>query len=198
MIVIGLTGSIAMGKTEVSAVFRGLGIPVFDADKEVHALYDSAEGADLLRPFAPEAVAANAVDRAELSALVLSDAGLLEKLEPIVHAEVAKRRKRFLAQARAQGHDLAVVDVPLLFEKAGEKDVDVTLVVSAPPHLQRERALARPGMTEEKLGMILKRQMPDAEKRVRADYVLENDGSLEELRARTLAILDGIRRKKHT
>jgi dephospho-CoA kinase len=196
MIVIGLTGSIAMGKTEVSAVFRGLGIPVFDADKEVHALYDSAEGAELLRPFVPEAVAAKAVDRAKLSALVLADAGLLEKLEPIVHAEVARRRKRFLAQARTRGHDLAVVDVPLLFEKAGEKDVDVTLVVSAPPHLQRERALARPGMTDAKLGMILKRQVPDAEKRVRADYVLENDGSLDELRARTLAILDGIRRKR--
>ena len=194
MIIIGLTGSIAMGKSQVANIFRELGIPVFDADKEVHALYDSVEGANLLKPFVPQAVTSAGVDRAKLSAAVLADAKLLNSLEPVVHAEIARRRARFIAAAESQAHDMAVVDVPLLFEKGADAEVDATIVVSALPHLQRERALARPGMTPEKLDMILSRQMPDAEKRKRADHVLENNGTLDDLRHQTLVLIKALKR----
>jgi dephospho-CoA kinase len=189
MIAIGLTGSIAMGKSEVSQVFRERGLPVFDADQEVHLLYNSAEGARLLAPFAPSAVTEGRVDRATLTALVMADKGLLEALEPMVHAEVARRRALFLAAAKARGAAAVVLDVPLLFEKGARPDVDVVVVVSSPAPLQRQRALARPGMTEAKLEMILARQMPDAEKRRRADYIIENDGTLDDLRERAAAVL---------
>ena len=194
MKVIGLTGSIAMGKSEVAKIFRAAAIPVFDADAEVHALYDSPEGAALLQPLAPEAISEGKVSRAKLSALVMADKTLLERLEPVVHDAVARRRAEFLRNAEAAGHSLAVVDVPLLFEKGYDKDVDVTLVVSAPEALQRKRALARPNMTEDRLGMILARQMPDAEKRRRADIVIENDGSLEDLLCRVHGVIEDLRR----
>ena len=198
MIIVGLTGSIAMGKSEVASIFRENGIPVFDADKEVHALYNSPEGANLLRPYAPDAVTASGVDRSKLSAAVFHDETLLNKLEPVVHTEIARRRANFVENAEADGHAMVLVDVPLLFEKGGDKDVDVTIVVSAPPQLQRPRALARPGMTPAKLDMILARQMPDAEKRKRADHVLENDGSIEDLRHRTLDLIQQLKHKRHT
>jgi dephospho-CoA kinase len=195
MIIIGLTGSIAMGKTQVANIFRAEDIPVFDADKEVHALYDSAEGATLIGPLAPEAIIAGQVNRPALSKLVLEQPALLEKLETIVHAEVARRRILFATQAEQAGHSIVVVDIPLLFEKSGEKQVDVTVVVSAPEDIQHQRALARQGMTQEKLDMILKRQMPDAEKRRLANYVIINDGTLEDLRKNTLAVLNNIKKE---
>jgi dephospho-CoA kinase len=195
MITIGLTGSIAMGKTEVANIFRAEAIPVFDADKEVHALYDSKEGAALLGPLVAEAIVNDKVDRPTLSKLVLEQPALLEELEAIVHAQIARRRALFETQAEQAGHGILVVDVPLLFEKSGEKQVDVSIVVSAPEELQHLRALKRPGMTEEKLDMILKRQMPDAEKRRLANYVIINDGTLEDLRANTLAVLNNIRKE---
>ena len=183
-----------MGKTEVSRILRELGIPVFDADAEVHALYDSTAGGELLRPLAPQAVSrAGKVDREVLSRLVLDDPDLLGRIEAVVHAEILRRRLDFQLHAEKQGHTLAVVDVPLLFEKGGEKDVDVTIVVSASAALQRKRALSRPGMTAAKFEMILGRQMPDAVKRKRADYVIENDGTLKGLRERTLAVLEKIK-----
>jgi dephospho-CoA kinase len=185
-----------MGKSEVAKIFRDNRIPVFDADREVHLLYDSEAGANLLRPFVPEAIVDSRVSRAKLTEMVLGNRALLEKLETIVHTEVARRRRSFLAEAKSQGADLAVVDVPLLFEKAGDKEVDITIVVSAPLAEQRNRALARPGMTEQKLEMILKRQMPDVEKRNRAHFIIENDGSLEDLRARTEAVITEIRKRK--
>jgi dephospho-CoA kinase len=194
MIVIGLTGSIAMGKSEVARVLSAEGIPLFDADKEVHALYDSVEGANLLRRLAPTAIAGDKVDRATLSGLVLNEPDLLARLEEIIHAEIAKRRDTFVAAAKSGGNAVVVVDVPLLFEKGGDRDVDVSIVVSAPEHEQHRRALARPGMTSEKLNMILKRQMPDAEKRRRATYVIENNGTLEDLQAKALTVLKHIRR----
>jgi dephospho-CoA kinase len=195
VIVIGLTGSIAMGKSEVAKVFRAEGIPVFDADKEVHALYDSPEGVALLMPFAPQAIIDEKVDRAILTKLVLDSPRQLEQLEQIIHAEIARRRASFIAHAERQHRGIAVVDVPLLFEKSGEKQVDVTIVVSAPPDQQRQRALARSGMTEKKLEMILKRQMPDAEKRRLASYVIINDGTLADLRQNTLAVLSNIKKE---
>jgi dephospho-CoA kinase len=195
MIVIGLTGSIAMGKSEVASVFLEQGIPVFDADKEVHRLYDSTEGAELISAVVPGAIIEGRVSRSKLTQFVVADGGLLEKLETIVHAEIARRRKDFLRDASERGHSIAVVDVPLLFEKGGEKEVDVTVVVTCSESEQRKRALARPGMTQEKLAMILKRQMPDAEKRGRADFVIENDGTLEELNTKTLAVLKAIRKE---
>jgi dephospho-CoA kinase len=195
VIVIGITGSIAMGKSEVASVFRAEDIPVFDADKEVHALYDSPEGVALLMPFAPQAIIDEKVDRAILTKLVLDSPRQLEQLEQIVHAEITRRRASFIAHAERQGYGIAVVDVPLLFEISGEKQVDVTIVVSAPPDQQRQRALARSGMTEKKLEMILKRQMPDAEKRRLASYVIINDGTLADLRQNTLAVLSNIKKE---
>lgn len=192
MIIIGLTGSIAMGKSEVARLMAAQGLPVFDADKQVHAFYDSQSGADVLKPLVPEAVKNHRVDRTTLSQCVLADPALLERIEQIVHAEIAERRKQFIAHHRAQNARTVVVDVPLLFEKSGDKDVDLTVVVSAPEHLQRQRALARSGMTQEKLDIIMSRQMPDQEKRRRATFVIENADSLETLARNTQNVLDAI------
>jgi dephospho-CoA kinase len=192
MIKIGLTGSIAMGKSEVARIFQEQGIPVFDADRAVHALYDSKLGVELLQPLVPDAIIENKIHRPTLSALVMKDADLLNQLEALVHAEVAKQRDAFHAQAKENGHAMVAYDIPLLFEKQIDKTVDITVVVSAPPHLQRERALARPGMTEERLNMILARQMPDAEKRLRAHYVIENNGTLSDLKNRSFEVLADI------
>lgn len=194
MIVIGLTGSIAMGKSEVAKIWEAQGIPVFDSDREVHALYDSPAGANLLRKAAPQAVVGKKVDRSILSKLVMDDPDLLNKLEKIVHAEIAKRRAEFVATAEVQGHTIVVVDIPLLFESGSEKDADLIVVVSAPEAEQHRRALSRPGMTREKLDMILKRQMPDAEKRRRANFVIDNNGTLDELREKALDVLAAIRK----
>jgi dephospho-CoA kinase len=158
-------------------------------------LYDSSEGVALLMPFAPQAIIDEKVDRIILTKLVLDNPRQLEQLEQIIHAEIARRRASFIAHAERQGHGIAVIDVPLLFETSGEKQVDVTIVVSAPPDQQRQRALARLGMTEKKLEMILKRQMPDAEKRRLASYVIINDGTLADLRQNTLAVLSNIKKE---
>ena len=195
MIIIGLTGSIAMGKSEVANIFQSQAIPVFDADQEVHALYDSPEGAALLQPLVPGAIIDGKVNRQHLSKIVTQQPALLEKLEAIVHAEIARRRTLFAAQAEKEGHGIIVFDIPLLFETSGEKQVDVTVVVSAPEDLQHQRALARPGMTAAKLDMILKRQMPDAEKRRLANYVIINDGSLDDLAKSTLSVLNNIKQE---
>jgi dephospho-CoA kinase len=190
MKVIGLTGSIAMGKSEVAKIFRENGSPVFDADAEVHALYASTEGADLLRELVPEAVTATKVDRKRLADIVLKDRDLLHKLETLVHARIAQKRDAFITAAKARGEPLVLLDIPLLFEKGTEKSLDATIVVSSPVHLQRARALSRPGMTEDRLNAILARQMPDAEKRQRATFVIENDGTLIDLRRNTLSLID--------
>lgn len=195
MIVIGLTGGIAMGKSEVARILRAEGVPVFDADKEVHRLYDSPEGGGLVKPIAPTAIMDGKVDRTQLSRLLLEDPGLLKKLEAIVHAEIRKRRQHFLDTQRREGRGLVALDIPLLFETGAEKDVDVTVVVSAQPAIQHERAMARPGMTEEKLAMVLKRQMPDAEKRARAGHVIETNGTLDELHGRVHDVLRQIRKE---
>ena len=194
MKVIGLTGSIAMGKSEVAQILRSIGIAVFDSDAEVHKFYESNDGVALINELIPPAIINGKVDRPTISAHVLKNPKLLSELEKHVHAEIRKRRDDFLASERQQAKEFAALDIPLLFETGAEKQVDVTLVVSSNPELQRARALARPGMTPEKLKMILARQMPDPEKRARADYVVENNGTKEELRSAVLSVIDQIRK----
>jgi len=178
MIVVGLTGSIAMGKTETAKMFAARGIPVFDSDAAVHDLYASGGAAvEPIRILAPEAIETEGVDRKKLAALVQADPSLLKKIEAVVHPLVKQRQEAFLREA-AKSADIALLDIPLLFETEREKDVDVVIVVSAGPTQQRERALARTGMTTEKLDFILTRQLPDAEKRARADFVIDTSASL--------------------
>lgn len=195
MLVIGITGSIAMGKTEVSKYVRKCGYPVFDSDHEVHAFYDSKEAIELLQPYVPEAIIDGRVNREALGRIVLADREKLAVLETLVHAEVSRRRQTFLTTAEQQGHTLAFVDVPLLFETGGDKHVDITIIVSAPKELQYQRALSRRGMTEEKLKLILARQWPDSEKRKHADIVIENNGSLGDLHAAVDEILGNLESK---
>ena len=180
MIVVGLTGSIAMGKSETAKMFVAKGIPVFDSDAAVHGLY-ARDGAAVepLRALVPDAIVDGGVDRKRLATLVQADPRLLKKVEAVVHPLVKARQLAFIADAEARS-DMAVLDIPLLFETGREKDVDIVIVVSADEALQRQRALARPGMTAEKLDFILSRQMPDAEKRARADYVIDTSVSLVE------------------
>ncbi len=195
MLVIGLTGSIAMGKSEVANYLRKRGYPVFDSDREVHALYDSEDGVNLLRYHVPDAIIDGRVDRAMLSRAVLDDNAKLEKLESLVHQEIARRRNDFLSEMKTEGHQLAFVDVPLLFETGANEQVDVTLVVSSPEDMQVKRALARQGMTEDKLNKIISRQWPDSDKRKRADFVIENQGSLSDLHAAVDDVLKKITAK---
>ncbi len=180
-LIVGLTGSIGMGKSTVAAMFGELGIPVFDADAEVHRL-QGPKGAllpDIEAAF-PGTTSENGVDRQALGACVLNNTDKLAILEAIVHPAVAKARADFLA-ANANSN-LVIFDIPLLFEKGGADKVDVVIVVSAPADLQRQRVLKRPGMTPEKLNHILQLQTPDAEKRTRADYVIDTGGSIEHTR----------------
>lgn len=179
--VLGLTGSIGMGKSAVAAMFRGLGVPVFDADAAVHAL--QGPGGACLAPIErafPGTTGPEGVDRQKLGAAVFGDPAALSRLEAIVHPEVAEMRRTFLADNAAA--PLIVFDIPLLFEKTGEHGLDAVLVVSAPAAMQRERVLARPGMSAEKFAKILALQVPDSEKRARADHVIDTGTSLAETR----------------
>ncbi len=173
MIVLGLTGSIGMGKTTAAGAFRRLGIPTYDADAAVHAVTEAGgEAVPLVQARFPDAVAGGAVDRARLGEAVFDDAAALAELEAILHPIVRRRRDRFLKFNGAAGRRLVVLDIPLLFETGGDRHCDAVAVVSAPAFLQRMRVMSRPGMTEEKFAGILARQMPDGEKRRRADFVI--------------------------
>ena len=179
--ILGLTGSIGMGKSAVAAMLRGLGVPVFDADAAVHAL--QGPGGACLEPIErafPGTTGPTGVDRQKLGAAVFGNPDALKILERIVHPEVAELRRAFLAGNT--GAPLIVFDIPLLYEKAGEHGLDAVVVVSAPPEMQRQRVLARPGMTEEKFEQILALQVPDADKRARADYVIDTGVRLAETR----------------
>lgn len=179
--ILGLTGSIGMGKSAVAAMLRGLGVPVFDADAAVHEL--QGPGGACVGPIErafPGTTGAQGVDRQKLGAAVFGNPEALKLLESIVHPEVAEMRRTFLADNAEAA--LIVFDIPLLFEKTGNHGLDAVAVVSAPFEQQRERVLARPGMTEEKFAQILKLQVPDAEKRARADYVIDTGTSLAETR----------------
>lgn len=182
MLVAGLTGSIAMGKSTIAAMLTELGFPVFDADAAVRDYY-AAEGAPVIEAAFPGVVVEGVVDRTRLAARVLGDDAAMKRLEAIVHPAVGERRAQFLDAARAAGRRMAVLDIPLLFETGGEKKVDLVIVVSARPEQQRDRALARPGMTEDKFEAILARQTPDDEKRRRAHIVIDTSGTLADSRA---------------
>jgi dephospho-CoA kinase len=190
MIVLGLTGSIGMGKSATLGMFAEEGAAVWDADAAVHRLYGpSGAGAAAVAALAPEAVGPEGVDRARLRAAALADPGLLTRIEAAVHPLVAADRERFLAEARAAGARVAVCDVPLLYETGIERAFDRVVVASAPPEVQRARVLARPGMTEAAFAAILARQVPDAEKRARADVVIDTGSGLEAARAQVRAVI---------
>ncbi len=196
MLIIGLTGSIGMGKSTAAARMRVLGVPVCDADAIVHKLYKAggAAVAPIDAAFPGLMSEEGGIDRQKLAAALLADPKAYARLEAIVHPLVLETERRFLQEKAAKGADKIVLEIPLLFETGGDKRVDVTIVVSAPADIQRRRVLDRPGMTEEKLDQILSRQMPDEEKRSRADFVVDTSRSIPETEAqidRIMAQLSG-------
>ncbi|HEY1928868.1 MAG TPA: dephospho-CoA kinase [Caulobacteraceae bacterium] len=194
MITVGLTGSIGMGKSTTAEMFAAQGAPVYDADAEVRRLYAAGGAAvPLVEAAFPGVTVDGAIDRGLLGARVLGQPESLARLNGIVHPLMGAARAAFFESARKQGAAIVVLDIPLLFETGGERNVDATVVVSAPADMQRERVLARPGMTQEKLEAILKAQMPDAEKRARADYVVDTARGLEAARDQVAAILADLR-----
>ncbi len=194
MIVVGLTGSIGMGKSATARLFAEEGARVFDSDAVVHELYGRGGRAVAAVAAAfPGSEADGAIDRAALARLVAGRPKALARLEAIVHPLVGEARERFLAQARAEGADVAVLDIPLLFETGQAAAMDAVVVVSAPEHEQRRRVLARPGMTEARFEALLGRQLPDARKRARADFVVTADRGPEAARAEVRQILATLR-----
>ncbi len=182
MIIAGLTGSIAMGKSTVAGMFAEHGVPTFDADDAVRAFY-AGDGASAVEAAFPGVLVSGQVDRALLGSRVLGNPEALKRLEGLVHPAAAQARLCFVERATAEGRRLVIVDVPLLFETGGEAGVDLVIVVTAPASIQRARALARAGMTEAKLEAILSRQMSDAEKRRLAHFIIDTGGRLEMTRA---------------
>ncbi len=188
MLILGLTGSIGMGKSTTAKLFAEAGVPVYDADAAVHQLYEG-EAAPAIEAAFPGTTAGGKVDRAKLSERVVHDPAAIRRLEEIVHPMLGASRQKFFDAAEAAGARVVVVDVPLLFETGGEKRVDAVVVVTTSPELQHERVLARGTMDEEKFNSILARQMPDAEKRKRADFVVDTSHGLDPVRARIRDIL---------
>jgi len=188
MQVIGLTGSIGMGKSTIAAMLRERGIDVFDADREVHRLYEG-EAVPLVEAAFPGTTSNGRVDRAALAAALGNDAARFRTLERIVHPLVRKGEQAFLDRAGSRGDRAAVLEIPLLFETGLDAHVDVVVVVSAPAGVQRARVLERPGMTAARLDALLARQLPDAEKRARADFVVDTGGSLADSEAQVDAII---------
>jgi dephospho-CoA kinase len=188
MFVLGLTGSIGMGKSTTARLFAEEGVPVHDADAAVHALYEGEAVAAVEAAF-PGTTREGRVDRALLAQAVVGKPDAMKRLEAIVHPLVAQARDRFLAEARATGAPVVVLDIPLLFETGGDALVDAVVVVSAAPEIQRQRVLERPGMTEEKFEVLLAKQTPDAEKRRRADYIVDSGHGIEQARLQVRDIL---------
>jgi dephospho-CoA kinase len=191
MFIIGLTGSVGMGKTATARFFAEEGVPVHDADAVVHRLYESGAVPAIETAF-PGTTLNGRVDRQKLAARVLGDPAALQRLEAIVHPLVQQAETELLAEAEARGEKVAVLDIPLLLETGGDQRVDAVVVVSAPAEVQYSRVLARPGMTLEKLEAILEKQMPDAEKRRRADFVVDTSAGFDAARAQVRAILGAI------
>ncbi|TJW45431.1 MAG: dephospho-CoA kinase [Mesorhizobium sp.] len=182
MIVLGLTGSIGMGKSTTAKMFAEAGVPVHDSDETVHRLY-AGKAAPLIEAAFPGTTRSGSVDRTKLTERVIGDAAALKRLEAIIHPLVRADADAFIARNRAAAAPLVVLDIPLLFETGGRDRVDKVVVVTAPADAQRARVLARPGMTEEKLASILARQVPDAEKRRRADFVIDTGQGFDAARA---------------
>jgi dephospho-CoA kinase len=194
MIVVGLTGSIGMGKSTTAAMFRAAGVPVYDADAAVHDLYD--KGGAAVGPVGeafPGVVKDGRVDREALRQAVLGKPEALKRLNAIVHPLVGRDRIGFFEKAQADKADIVVLDIPLLFETGGHASVDAIVVVSAPPDMQRERVLARPGMSQDRLDAILAQQLADAEKRARANFLVDTGKGLESARAQVAQILVALR-----
>ena len=194
MKIIGLTGSIGMGKSTTAAMFREAGIPVYDADAAVHAAY--AVGGVAVGPVGdafPGVVKAGRVDREALRQQVLGNPEAMARLNSIVHPLIGRSRADAFEAATASGADMIVLDVPLIYETGGDKNMDAVIVVSAPPEMQRERVLAREGMSPERLDAILAQQMPDAEKRQRADYVIDTGKGLEAARTQVTEVIKALR-----
>jgi len=183
-----LTGSLGMGKSTAARFFAEEGVPVHDSDATVHALYEG-EATPLIEAAFPGSTSGGKVDRTKLAAMVLNDKAALARLEAIVHPMVTALREKFLAEARKQGAEVVVFDIPLLFETQAERGCNAVVVVSAPAEIQRKRAFERPGMTDDKLTAILAKQMPDAEKRRRADFIVDSSQSFDHTRAQIREIL---------
>jgi dephospho-CoA kinase len=188
MLILGLTGSIGMGKSTTAKLFAEAGVPVYDADATVHEVY-AGEAAPAIEAAFPGTTIDGKVDRAKLSAKVLHDPAAIRQLEQIVHPMLRRYHQKFLEDAERSGAPVAVMDVPLLFETGGEKRVDAVAVVTTSPENQRERILARGTMTPEAFDSILARQLPDAEKRKRADFIVDTSHGLEPVRAQIRDIL---------
>ena len=188
MFILGLTGSLGMGKSTTAKFFAEEGVPVHDADAAVHRLYEG-EAVPLIEAAFPDATAGGKVDRDKLAKRVVGDPSAIKRLEGIVHPLVRADEQRFLAEAARGGAKVAVLDIPLLFETHGEARCDAVVVVSAPAELQRARAFERPGMTEQKFQAMLANQLPDAEKRARADFIVDSGHGFEHARAQVRDIL---------
>ena len=191
MRILGLTGSIGMGKSTTAKLFAEAGVPVYDADATVHKIYEGEAGPKIEAAF-PGTTVDGKVDRARLSAKVVHDPAAIKRLEQIVHPMLRAYHQKFLDDAERSGASVAVVDVPLLFETGGDKRVDAVVVVTTSPEIQRQRILARDNMTDDKLDAILARQMSDSEKRERADFVVDTSHGLEPVRAQIRDILDQV------
>jgi len=193
MIRLGLTGSIGMGKSTIGAMFKEEGVPVWDADETVHRLYATSHSlqAQLVAAFG-DIMTNGGVDRAKLSQVLKLTPGGFVRLNAIVHPAVRQDRLGFFAKAEAQGVPLIVADIPLLFETGAEKELDGVLVITAPPEIQRQRVLSRPGMTQARFEQISAQQMPDAEKRRRADFLIDTQGSLESCRENVRALIKAL------
>jgi dephospho-CoA kinase len=189
MIVLGLTGSIGMGKSTTAKLFAEAGVPVYDADATVHKVYEG-EAAPAIEAAFPGTTVDGKVDRVRLSAQVVQDPAAMKRLEQVVHPMLRTYHQKFLDDAEQSGTPVAVVDVPLLYETGGEKRVDAVVVVTTTPEIQRERILARANMTQEMLDTVLARQLPDAEKRKRADFVVDTSHGLDPVRIRIRDILE--------
>ena len=188
MLLLGLTGSIGMGKSTTAKLFAEAGVPVYDADATVHLVYEG-EAAPAMEAAFPGSTVNGKVDRQKLSAVVVNNPEAMTRLEKIVHPMLRSHQQTFLADAEKSGAPVAVLDIPLLYETGGEKRVDAVVVVTTSPEIQRARILARENMTPEKLDAILARQMPDAEKRKRADFMVDTSSGLEPVRRRIKEIL---------
>ncbi len=191
MLLLGLTGSIGMGKSTTAKLFAEAGVPVYDADAAVHKIYQG-EAAPAIETAFPGTTVGGKVDRAKLSAKVLHDPAAIKRLEQIVHPMLGASRQKFLDDAEASGARVVLMDIPLLFETGGEKRVDAVVVVTTSPETQRERIMARGTMTSEALDAILARQLPDAEKRKRADFVVDTSHGLDPVRAQIRDILQQV------
>ena len=196
MMTIGLTGSIATGKSTTARMLSAQGVPVFDSDDAVHELYSTGGGAvAAIAELAPETVPNGYVDRGRLSDAVRKDAALLPRIEAIVHPLVRGAQERFRKAAASAGAPFAVLDVPLLFETGRQDEVDRIVLVTCPPDMQKQRALQRPGMTEDKLAFMLSRQIPDEHKRAEADFVVDTSGSLDDTARQIQAIVAILRQQ---